>query len=185
MTRVLVPLIKGFEELEAITVVNLLRRAGVEVVLAAVEQPGHKVEASQGTEVTAHALLQSEHAEGFDALFIPGGPGVKQLLHSNEMARVVKEFSEADKFIAAICAAPAVLVKHEVVKAGRITYYPESLVGMIIPEDVVLSGNDVECSGKILTGRGPGVAIEFGLALVDMLLGRKARKKVADAIFAV
>lgn len=184
MTKVLVPLVKGFEDLEAIVVIDLLRRAGIDVTLTAVEQPGHKVTGSQGVEVTAQTLLQSEHAAGYDALYLPGGPGVKTLLKSADIGRIVKEFANAEKVLAALCAAPAVLVKHEVVKTGRITHYPESLVGQIIPKGVIISGNAVESNGNILTGRGPGEALEFGLALIDLLLGRGAREKVAKAIYA-
>lgn len=184
MAKVLVALVKGFEDLEAIAVYDLLKRGNIEVTLAAVEQAGHKVIGSHGIEISADSLLQNEQADAYDALYLPGGPGVAQLRASADIERIVKAFVSQDKLVAALCAAPSVLIKHGLIETGRITHYPGALNGLTIPPGVAISGNAVEQHGQFLTGRGPGEALEFGLALVDTLLGRSAREEVASALYA-
>jgi 4-methyl-5(b-hydroxyethyl)-thiazole monophosphate biosynthesis len=176
-TRVLCLLEDGFEEIEMITPVDLLRRAGVEVVTAALH---HRTCVGRcGIRVEADSLLADLDPGGFDLLLIPGGPGVAKLREDRRPAALAKQFHDHGKPVAAICAAPLVLMDAGLLDARRFTAHEavrETLVQAV--EDRVVE------DGNLITSRGAGTALEFGLALVARLAGQAAADRVATEIMA-
>jgi 4-methyl-5(b-hydroxyethyl)-thiazole monophosphate biosynthesis len=175
--RVLCLLADGFEEIETITPVDLLRRAGVEVVIAALH--GTAATGRSGIRVNADAALEEVLDSDFDLLLIPGGPGVSGLRGDGRAAELASAFHKAGKPVAAICAAPLVLMDAGVLDGRRFTAH-QSVRDVLVPaldERVVIDGN-------LITSRGAGTALEFGLALVRHLAGEAAAEKVAADIMA-
>jgi protein deglycase len=177
MKRVLCILESGFEEIEAIAPVDLLRRAGVEVVMAGVS--AKEVAGKCGIRVSADELLSEISGDDFDALLLPGGPAVMELRNNAEIIGLIRAFHAAGKTIAAICAAPLLLKDAGILKGERITAH-FSTAGEL-PE---ITGGRVEREAKLLTSRGAGTAIEFGLAFVALLAGEEAAAEVSRAIMA-
>ena len=177
--RVLVPLAEGFEEIEAVAIIDVLRRAGLEVTTAAL-RPG-PVCGAHGISVEADAELEDLEAHAFDVVVLPGGmPGTTNLMEDERVLAAVRELSAAGKPTAAICAAPMVLAKAGVVKGVPVTSHP-SVRGML-GDAVVRSEPRVLRSGKVLTSQGPGTAIEFALALVSDLVGPEKAVELASAM---
>ncbi len=176
MPRVLVPLADGFEEIEAVTVVDLLRRAGIEVHTAALS--GARVTGSHGIGVQADMMLDEAAAADYDMIVLPGGmPGAEHLKRDPRVVTLLKRFAEAGRYTAAICAAPGVLAHAGLLDGRRATSFP----GFLGPEsarDLDLSDDAVVVDGKVVTSRGPGTAIEFSLALIALLCGRDAAEAV-------
>jgi 4-methyl-5(b-hydroxyethyl)-thiazole monophosphate biosynthesis len=177
--KVLCLLGPGFEEIETITPVDLLRRAGAEVVLASI--PGEKwVTGRCGVSVEADAALASVTPGDFDLLLIPGGPGVKEMRRDGRPARLANAFVQAGKPVGAICAAPLVLADAGLLKGRKFTAHfstetelPQAQRRESVVED-----------GLLITSRGAGTALEFGLALVRRLCGDKTCEEVSRAIMA-
>lgn len=180
MKRVLVLLIDGFEEIETITPLDLLRRAGAEVVLASLGEGIHLTGAWK-TVIHADARLADALASGpFDLLVIPGGPGVKALRADGRAADVAKQFALVDKPIAAICAAPTVLADAGLLE-GRLYTAHDSTYGEL---KHALAEQRVVQDENIVTSRGAGTAVDFGLALVKLLYGQEKADEVARRIMA-
>jgi 4-methyl-5(b-hydroxyethyl)-thiazole monophosphate biosynthesis len=173
--RVLCLLADGFEEIETITPVDLLRRAGVEVVIAALH--GTSATGRSGIHLTADAALEDVMDSDFDLLFIPGGPGVTELRRDGRAAALAGRFAAAGKPIAAICAAPLVLMDAGLLDVRRFTAHlsVRDVLTLALDERVVIDGN-------LITSRGAGTALDFGLALVSLLAGQAATDKVAADI---
>jgi protein deglycase len=175
--RVLCLLIDGFEEIETVTPVDLLRRAGVEVVIAALQ--GKTATGRGGIRLEADAMLTDLDASSFDLLFIPGGPGVGGLRKDGRANALARQFADAGKPVAAICAAPLVLMDAGLLEGRRFTAYhsvrPE--LGGGLDERVVVDGD-------IITSRGAGTALDFALALIVKLCGQAAADEVAEEIMA-
>lgn len=175
--RVLCLLVDGFEEIETIAPVDLLRRSGAEVVTASLTG-SRTVTGRCAVTIEADAMLAGVRDEPFDLLFIPGGPGVKALREDGQAATLARKFAESGKLVAAICAAPTVFADAGLLAGKRYTahfsVYGE-LAGALAGEKVVEDGN-------LITSRGAGTAIEFGLALVKRLYGGARSKEIADAI---
>jgi len=177
MKRVLCILEHGFEEIEAIAPVNLLRRAGVEVVMAGVS--GKMLCGRSGIHIEADALLAELDTENFDALFLPGGPAVMALRNNESIGFLIKQFDSAEKLIAAICAAPLLLHDAGVLGEKRITSHFSTISEL--PQS---SGEKVEIDAHLLTSRGAGTAIEFGLAFVALVVNQEAADEVARSVMA-
>lgn len=177
MKRVLCILENGFEEIEAIAPVDLLRRAGIEVVMAGVS--ARQVTGKCGVLVTADALLAEVSGDDFHALFLPGGPAVMDLRKNADVIALIRAFHVAVKPIAAICAAPLLLKDAGILAGERITAH-FSTEG----ELPGITGGRVEREANLLTSRGAGTAIEFGLAFVALLVGEDAAAEVSKAIMA-
>jgi 4-methyl-5(b-hydroxyethyl)-thiazole monophosphate biosynthesis len=175
--RVLCLLADGFEEIETVTPVDLLRRAGVEVVIASLD--GRMAAGRGGMRLEADAILADLDASGFDMLLIPGGPGVEKMRGDGRAASLAREFASADKPVAAICAAPLVLKDAGLLEGRRFTAYQSvrKELGGGLDERVVVDGN-------LITSRGAGTAMDFSLALVSRLLGQAAADRVAEEIMA-
>jgi len=176
--RVLVPLAPGFEEIEAVTIIDVLRRAGCEVTAASLKT--NPVKGSHGIEVTADAALAEVRAGDFDAIALPGGmPGSEHLKQDERVLHIVRELSSSGRLVAAICAAPIALGAAGVLAGRRATCYPgfeHEMKGAIpVNEPVVRDGN-------IVTGRGPACAIPFALALVAALAGDEKARDLAQTM---
>ena len=176
MASVLVPLADGCEELEAVTVIDLLRRAGIEVVVAGLE-PG-PVKASRGTVLLPDVELDEVLARDFDLVVLPGGlPGADHLDRDPRIQRLVRETAAKGRYVAAICAAPKVLATAGLLSGRRATSFPGVLEALDL-NDTTLTQNPVETDGRIVTSRGPGTAMDFALDLIEKLLGKAKRDAV-------
>ena len=176
MARVLVPLAQGCEEIEAVTVIDLLRRAGIDVVTAGLdEQP---VTASRGVRLIPDAVLADVMEEDYDMIVLPGGlPGADHLDQDDRIHALLTSMSESGRFTAAICAAPKVLANAGLLDGKSATSYPGIIDAMEL-ETTKLSQDPVVIDGKIVTSQGPGTAMDFALALIELLLGPEKRQEV-------
>lgn len=177
--RVLCLLSPGFEEIETVAPIDLLRRAGAEVMVASVNGESLVTGRSQIT-LQADAVLADVADQEFDLLFVPGGPGVKALRSDGRPARLAESFHRAGKWVAAICAGPTVLKDAHLLEDKKFTAHfsvYDELPGALAEERVVQDG-------AILTSRGAGTAVDFGLALVRALFGQEKSEEVAKAIMA-
>jgi protein deglycase len=175
--RVLCLLVDGFEEIELVTPVDLLRRAGVEVVVATLA--GELVTGRNGIRIAADALLDDTCGEDFDLLLLPGGPGVALMRQDGRASKLAREFADAGKPVAAICAAPLLLQDAGLLPGRRFTAH------FSIAGDLEGGGGErVVLDGGLLTSRGAGTALDFGLALVALLVGDAAAEKVAGEVMA-
>lgn len=182
MKRVLLILSEGFEEIEAVTPLDLLRRAGMEVVTAST---GSKLEVKggRGITVTADRCLDDCHAERFDLVVLPGGPGVDRLRKNARVLDLVREAYAAGVPIGAICAAPVILADSGVLAGHVVTSFPACEAELrdkakaYVKDRVVVDGN-------LITSRGAGTAEEFSLALIAFLLGHEAADNIRSQIVA-
>ena len=175
--RVLCLLVEGFEEIETVTPVDLLRRAGVEVVLAAVH--GKLATGRGGIRIEADEVLADVDPGTFDLLLIPGGPGVWEMRRDGRAALLARDFHAAGKPVAAICAAPLILLDAGLLAGRRFTAYHsvrEELGGGL--DDRVVT------DGDLITSRGAGTAQDFALALIARLAGHETAAQVATEIMA-
>lgn len=176
MPRVLVPLADGFEEMEGMIVIDVLRRAGVEVVSASLT--GNVVTAARQTKHVADQSLEAALSQEFDMIVLPGGgPGAVALQNDARLKTILLTFNEQNKPIAAICAAPNVLRAHGILKGeDPFTMHPDAMPkgqgGTYVNQRVVRTRN-------ITTSVGPGSSFEFALALVEQLCGKEKRDSVA------
>jgi 4-methyl-5(b-hydroxyethyl)-thiazole monophosphate biosynthesis len=178
MPKVLVPLADGCEELEAVTVIDLLRRAGIEVVTAGLK-PGI-VKASRGVQLVPDITLDVALQDDYDMVVLPGGmPGASHLKDDVRILELLKKMEAAGKYTAAICAAPMVLAEAGLLEGKRVTSYPGALDAF---SGLILGDKAVEHDGKVLTSRGPGTAMDFALALVETLAGAGKRQQVETAL---
>ena len=168
MPRALVPIATGFEEIEAVAVMDVLRRGGVEVVIAGVDSAA-PVDGAHGIALGVDTALQDVRGESFDVIVLPGGePGVTNLLESATVRDALSQHLDAGRMLAAICAAPRILAARGVLAGRRATSHPS------VESQVRAGGADYDVrrvvrDGSILTSRGPGTALEFALALLEML----------------
>ena len=180
MPKVLIPLAMGFEDLEAITVVDLLRRADIEVVTAGLV-PG-PITGSRGTVVIPDSALDAERGRDFDMIVLPGGlPGATNLEADPRIRELLHRHQAEGRFIAAICAAPKILAGAGVLDGHSATGYPGTLDAAAFPRVRVLE-DPVVVDGKVVTSRGPGTAMDFALGLVELLVGAERRQRVEDAL---
>lgn len=176
MAKVLVPLAPGFEELEAVTITDLLTRAGIEVVTAGLDEK--PVKASRGITIVPDTHLAALGEEPFDMIVLPGGmPGADHLRDDPRIVSLLKSLHAAGKPVAAICAAPKVLAKAGLLTGRRVTHYPQAL-NALESEGIEFTGRGVEMDGRIITGRGPGTAMDFALQLIEILADKAKRDEV-------
>ena len=180
MARVLLPIAQGSEELEAITVVDLLRRAEVDVTIAGLE-PG-PITASRGTTIVPDATLAEVLDEDFDMIVLPGGlPGAEHLKNDESLRELLQKMAGDGKFVCAICAAPMVLAHAGVLDGKKATGYPGFLESSDFPK-VTYTGVAVQRDGRFITSRGPGTAMDFALELIEALEGRDTRDAVEERL---
>ena len=180
MASVLVPLAQGCEELEAVTIIDLLVRAGVEVVTAGLE--AGPVTASHGVVLLPQMTLDEALRRDYDMVVLPGGmPGATNLDNDLRLHTLLRKMADSGKFTAAICAAPRVLANAGLLSGKKATSYPGHLDKMALP-DVEYRQEAVVQDGKVITSRGPGTAMDFALALIEQLVGRDKRDEVEAAL---
>jgi len=164
MIQVLVILAEGFEEIEAVTLIDVLRRAGVEVVSASLGDT--RVRGAHAVTIEADCRLDEVIAQTFDAVVLPGGmPGSKNLRDDPRVLECLQRQQKEGRFLGALCAAPIVLEAAGVLKGKRATCYP----GYELPSAQQIDERVVR-DGKIVTSRGPGTALEFALEWVRILV---------------
>jgi len=184
MKRVVVPLAHGFEEIETVTVVDILRRAGISVTIAGVEagSPPGAIEGRTGIRLVPDLSIARVKASDFDMIVLPGGlKGAQTLQKDTRVARLLRALQDNDRYIAAICAAPTVLAAHGMIAGRKLTSHPsvrEQLSGAIYDEGRVV------IDGRLVTSRGPGTAMEFAMALVEILMGRQKVEEINQGVLA-
>lgn len=180
MAVVLVPLAQGCEELEAVTIIDLLRRAEIEVVTAGLD--GEPVHASRGVVLMPDTDLDTALERDYDMMVLPGGAGGADNLNADpRIGDLLKRMANSGKFTAAICAAPKVLAASGVLTGKRATCYPGHITADN-PQQIQLSDDPVVTDGKIITSRGPGTAMDFALSLIERLVGKTRRDEVETAL---
>lgn len=179
MPTVLVILPEGFEEIEAITPIDLLRRAGAEVTIAALGTTPH---VTGRCNITMHAdtTLAEAGSKTYDMLFLPGGPGVLNLRGDMRVRELVQQQATAGRWLAAICAAPTVLYDAGLLEGRR--YTAHFSVAKQLP--TALAEERVVVDDKIITSRGAGTALDFGLVLVERLFSFEKARDISAAICA-
>lgn len=176
MTTVLVPLAPGFEDLEAVTIVDILRRAGIEVITAGLEQG--LIQGSRGMRVVPDAYLDEVLERDFEMIALPGGlPGAEHLRNDARIQSLLQRLAGAGKFTAAICAAPIALARAGLLDGRKVTGYPGCVDTLKSPGMRYLI-DPVVVDGKVVTSRGPGTAMDFALTLVALLVGKEKRDHV-------
>ncbi len=181
---VLVAVSDGTEELEAVNVIDVLRRAEIEVTAARVASPAGcdpTITASRGVRLVADRPLAACTGDDWDAVVLPGGmPGAEHLRDDADLVGLLRRQDAAGRIVAAICAAPAVvLAHHDLLRGRKATCFPA--MRHLLPAG---SRNDgrVVVDGSLVTSQGPGTAMEFALALVGLLRGRDVRDTVAAGL---
>jgi len=178
MASVLVPLAQGCEELEAVTIIDLLRRAGIGVVTAGLDD--RPVRASRGTVLVPDVTLDEAAGQKYDMIVLPGGlPGADHLNDDPRIRGMLKAVAESGGFTAAICAAPKVLAGIGLLEGRRVTSFPGALDAF---EGFSYSDDPVVQDGKLITSRGPGTAMDFALTLIENLAGKHKRDEVEAAL---
>lgn len=177
--KVLVPVAQGIEEMEAVTIIDILRRAGAHVLVASVDNL--QIKASRGIEFKADTLIKDCMEDSFDLIVLPGGiPGAENLRDSKELETLLRKQASLKKFYGAICASPALVLHHHgLITPGNVTCHPgfAGLIdnGNIIEQNVVIHHN-------CITSRGAGTACDFALALVELLYSKEKKKQVAQGL---
>lgn len=184
MVKALVAIADGSEDIETITVVDTLRRAGVDVRLASV-MTGTTVTCAHGTRVTADALIGECLDSDWDAVIAPGGmPGAEHIAASEDFTVLLKRQQQKDGLIAAICASPAVvLAGHDLLDGKQATCYP-GYEDQLLESAAGLKAEAVVTDGQIITSRGPATALPFALQLVEVLCGKEVAQQVGKGLLA-
>lgn len=179
MIKVSVLLADGFEEIEALTVVDLLRRAQIYVGTVSITED-YIVHGAHGINVQAEDLFDEVNFVESDVIVLPGGmPGTTNLKEHEGVRRVVTDFAESGKLIGAICAAPTVLGDLGLLKGKRVSCYPSVETEI---QGAAISKTPVALDGNIVTSRGVGTAIDFALELITVLVGRDRAIRIAESI---
>ncbi|MEW6219727.1 MAG: DJ-1 family glyoxalase III [Thermodesulfobacteriota bacterium] len=182
MASVLVPLAQGCEELEAVAVIDVLRRAGIEVVTAGLEPAVAPVRGRCGVVLVPDTALDQALDREFDLVVLPGGLAGTNALRADPRIRslILHQHSQG-RLLAAICAAPVVLAEAGVLAGRRATSYPGCLAELGLA-DILVDESPVVRDGTVITSKGPGTAVELALCLVEALAGSGERQKVAAEI---
>lgn len=183
MAKVLVPIADGTEEMEAVIIIDVLRRAQIDVCVASV-MPGRKeITASRGVRLIADVLLEECVGQDWDMITLPGGqPGATHLHDSTTLLALLKDQIAQQRWVAAICASPAVVLgRHGLISQATATCFPacqQELAG----QTAAVSQERVVVDVKLVTSQGPGTAVEFALRLVELLGGEQKANEVQKAM---
>lgn len=178
MTKIVILLADGFEELEAVAIIDVLRRAEIEIVSAGLKEG--PVSSAHNVKVIPDTMIDKISSDDFDMLVLPGGiPGSDNLNADERVINLIKDFNTKGKMTGAICAAPYVLANAGILDGKRATSYPsfrDRLGSAVYEEKAVVR------DGNILTSRGPGTALCFGLAIVEKFTGKEKAAQIRDAM---
>ena len=177
--KVLVFLVDGFEEIEAMASIDLLRRAGIVVDTVSINED-KKVVSSRKIIVLTDKTINEINFESYEMIVLPGGPGTKNYFESKEVLEIVKKFAE-NKKVGAICAAPTVLASLGILENRKAICFP-ACEPDLEQGKAILTREAVVKDGNIVTSRGAGTAIDFGLALIKELLGEEISEKIGKEI---
>ncbi len=176
--RVLVPLAEGVEELEAVTIIDILRRAEIDVTTAGLKDG--VVTGSRGTRLVPDLTLDEALQQDYDLVALPGGlPGSDHLADDARINKLLTTMNESGKFVGAICAAPKVLARNGILAGKRATAYPGVLQAEM---HQATTGEEVTRDGTVITSRSVGTAMDFALELVEVLVGAEKRTAVEQAM---
>lgn len=177
-TKVLIPIADGTEEVEAIAVVDVLRRAGAEVTVAAVNHD-LQITASRGSKIVADKLFTECMTETYDLIVLPGGmPGAEHLRDCKELINMLRKQHQEKRLYAAICASPVTILQHHgFLKGIRATCHPSMFAQLKIKDE-----SRVVVDKNCITSQGPGTALEFGIKLVELLFDKKTAEQIAQAM---
>lgn len=177
--NILLPIANGIEEIEAVTIIDILRRAQVSVRVSSIE--GRQITGANGIKLVADSDFIDEAIEDYDAIILPGGTeGAKHFAEYSPLKEALIKFNKDKKLVAAICASPAlVLAKFGLLDNKKATSYPsfKQHIKNYVNERVVIDGN-------IVTSQGPGTALGFSLKLAQILMGEKIAQEVAAGVLA-
>jgi 4-methyl-5(b-hydroxyethyl)-thiazole monophosphate biosynthesis len=178
MQKALIFLASGFEEIEAVTVIDLLRRANIEVNVCGLLRD--QVKGSHNITILVDSYYQDVNPDEYDVVILPGGqPGTKNLIENETILKWIKQRNSQKKLVAAICAAPTVFQVAGILESKKVTVYPNE-------KNQFPKNNYVECDviqdENMITSRSAGVAIEFSLKLIEALKGAETAKEIADKI---
>jgi len=177
--RALVLLATNFEEIEAICPIDLLRRADIEVVTASLEST-LELKGRSGISLLADQFLSALSLDSFDILVLPGGPAVFELRNRADVLSLIQSFHQSGKTIAAICAAPLLLLDAGIMEGKQYTAHG-SVCGEL---PALIENQPVITDGHIITSRGAGTAVEFGLSIISHLLGEIKAEEIRQSIHA-
>lgn len=178
MPKVLVPIATGFEEIEAITIVDVLRRADIEVVMAGVERK--QVIGAHGIEIKTSTHINDINSNEFDMIILPGGmPGSLNLKNSQKVQSLLGEMDQGGKYIGAICAAPIALAEAEVLKSSY-TCYPS--FEKDITDSTYMKNEDIVMDQNTITANGPKSAMKFSLEIVEKLCSKEKREEIESQL---
>ncbi|MDO4519698.1 MAG: DJ-1/PfpI family protein [Eubacteriales bacterium] len=181
MKKTYVFLADGFEEIEGLTVVDLLRRAGVEVQTVSIKDT-KEIQGSHGITLFADSVFAECNFDDAELLVLPGGmPGTKNLGAFEPLCELLKKFDAAGRKIAAICAAPSVFASLGILKGRKATSYP-SFMEMIAENGADAVEESVVVDGHVITSRGMGTAIDFSLTLIEQLIDTEKKEQIAASI---
>lgn len=172
-------LAEGFEEIEALTVVDLLRRAQIEITMVSISD-NMSVKGAHGIVVQADALFDQVNFDEMDALVLPGGmPGTRNLQAYEPLIKAIKKAASDGKIVSAICAAPLILGLNHLLEGKKASCYPGFEEDLL---EAKVSYDTVSKDGNIITSRGMGTAIEFACELIGVLLDEETAKKMKETI---
>ena len=173
--KVYVLLADGFELIEALTPVDVLRRGGVDVVTVSIND-GNEVMSAQKVAVKSDITLSHHDITDGDMLVLPGGyPGYENLANSKKVVEVVRKYAENDKYICAICGAPTIFSKNGILKGKSLTCHHSVTEEM---KDYKYTGKVVEKDGKLITAIGAGKALDFGIAMAEVLVDAQTLENI-------
>lgn len=178
--KVLVPVADGTEELEAVAIIDVLRRAGADVTVASVFRDRLRVTASRGVVLVADKSISECMDDVYDLIALPGGmPGAEYLRDSEDLIRLLKAQNDSGRLYAAICASPAVaFLPHGLLSQRKATCHP-GRAAAFEGTDTEAVDSPVVVDGNCITSQGPGTAIDFALKLVELLFGKEKEREVA------
>jgi 4-methyl-5(b-hydroxyethyl)-thiazole monophosphate biosynthesis len=179
--KILVPIADGIEEIEAVTLIDVLRRAGADVTVASVGDL--QVTASRGVKLSGDCLISECSDSAYDLIVLPGGmPGAEHLRDSRDLVSMLDRQRREGRWYAAICASPAVVLQHHGLLEDRQATTHPSFVDRLDNTEQIESR--VVIDGNCVTSRGPGTALEFALVLVELLFGKEKATEVAEPMLA-
>lgn len=179
MSKLAVFFAEGFEEIEALTVVDICRRCGLETDMVSVTGE-REVKSSHGVALHVDKTLSQTEFDGYDMLILPGGmPGTKNLEACGELMAQLDRFYEEGRYIGAICAAPSIFGHRGILKGRRACCYPDFESHL---EGAEVTEGPVEISDHVVTSRGMGTAIDFALAIAGLFCGEDKARRMAETV---